>query len=78
MSLHGPLLPRTHVAACPHSAKADASSQPDRQPAPADLQIRSSYNERDREHQERELNEGNEAIALEIAERNRRNGWSER
>jgi protein involved in temperature-dependent protein secretion len=31
--------------------------------------------ERDRERRERELKEGNEAIAREVAERNRRNGW---
>jgi hypothetical protein len=45
----------------------------DRQPAPAkNLQIRSSYKERDREREEREereLKEGKEAIAREIAER---------
>jgi hypothetical protein len=33
------------------------------------------YRERDRERQERELKEGKEAIAREVAERNRRNGW---
>jgi hypothetical protein len=31
--------------------------------------------ERDRERRERELKEGKEAIAREVAERNRRNGW---
>jgi hypothetical protein len=31
--------------------------------------------ERDRERQERELKEGQEAIAREVAERNGRNGW---
>jgi hypothetical protein len=31
--------------------------------------------ERDRERQERELKEGKEAIAREVAERNRRNRW---
>jgi hypothetical protein len=33
------------------------------------------YKERDRQRQERELKEGKEAIAREIAERNRRAGW---
>jgi hypothetical protein len=33
------------------------------------------YRERDRERQERELKEGKEAIAREVAERNRRHGW---
>jgi hypothetical protein len=33
------------------------------------------YRQRDRERQERELKEGKEAIAREVAERNRRNGW---
>jgi hypothetical protein len=33
------------------------------------------YRERDRQRQERELKEGKEAIAREVAERNRRNGW---
>jgi hypothetical protein len=33
------------------------------------------YNERARERQERELKEGKEAMAREVAERNRRNGW---
>jgi hypothetical protein len=39
------------------------------------LQIKSSYKDRDRQRQERELKEGKEAIAREIAERNRRAGW---
>jgi hypothetical protein len=33
------------------------------------------YEARQRERQERELKEGKEAIAREVAERNRRNGW---
>jgi hypothetical protein len=33
------------------------------------------YRERDRQRRERELKEGKEAIAREVAERNRRNGW---
>jgi hypothetical protein len=33
------------------------------------LQVRSSYEARDREYRERELKEGKEAIAREIAER---------
>jgi hypothetical protein len=33
------------------------------------------YQERDRERRERELKEGKEAIAREVAERNRRHGW---
>jgi hypothetical protein len=41
-----------------------------------DLQIRSSYKERNRDRHERELREGKEAIAREIAERNRRAGWA--
>jgi hypothetical protein len=37
--------------------------------------VRSSYEERDRQREERELKEGKEAIAREIAERNRKAGW---
>jgi hypothetical protein len=33
------------------------------------------YGNRDRERQKREEREGREAIAREVAERNRRNGW---
>jgi hypothetical protein len=33
------------------------------------------YRERDRHRRERGLREGKEAIAREVAERNRRNGW---
>jgi hypothetical protein len=33
------------------------------------------YRERDRERQEREFKEGREAMAREVDERNRRNGW---
>jgi hypothetical protein len=43
--------------------------------APTGLPIKSSYKERDRQREERELREGREAIAREIAERNRRAGW---
>jgi hypothetical protein len=39
------------------------------------LRVIANLNERDRVRQERELREGKEAIAREIAERNRRNGW---
>jgi hypothetical protein len=34
------------------------------------------YEERQRERQERELKEGREAIAREVADRNRRAGWA--
>jgi hypothetical protein len=33
------------------------------------------YKERDRQREERELKQGREAIAREVAERNRREGW---
>jgi hypothetical protein len=33
------------------------------------------YKERDRQRREREMKEGKEAIAREVAERNRRAGW---
>jgi hypothetical protein len=39
------------------------------------LRVIANLNERARERQERELKEGKEAIAREVAERNRRNGW---
>jgi hypothetical protein len=39
------------------------------------LRVIDHYKERDRERQERELKEGKEAIAREIAERNRKAGW---
>ena len=39
------------------------------------LRVIAHLNERARERQERELKEGKEAIAREVAERNRRNGW---
>jgi hypothetical protein len=71
------LLPRTHVAACPQLAKAD--DRPSLSATRArrrDLQIRSSFKERDRQHQERELKEGKEAIAREITERNHKAGWA--
>jgi hypothetical protein len=71
-SATGPLRPRTHVAACPQLAKADPPSQP----APREgLANQSSHKERDRVRHERELKEGKEAIAREIAERNRRAAW---
>jgi hypothetical protein len=41
----------------------------------ASLRVIANLNERARERQERELKEGKEAIAREVAERNRRNGW---
>jgi hypothetical protein len=73
MTAAGPLQLRTHVAACPHPAKADPPSHPDRQPAPTEgLANRSSYNERGRVRQEREFKESREATAREVAERNRR------
>jgi hypothetical protein len=39
------------------------------------MQREGGYRERDRRRQERELKEGKEAIAREVAERNRREGW---
>jgi hypothetical protein len=39
------------------------------------LRVIANLNERARERQERELKEGKEAMARELAERNRRNGW---
>jgi hypothetical protein len=39
------------------------------------LRVIAHYKERDRQRQERELKEGKEAMARELAERNRRNGW---
>jgi hypothetical protein len=38
-------------------------------------QMIAHYRERDRERREREFQEGQEAIARDVAERNRRNGW---
>jgi hypothetical protein len=45
------MVPRTHVAACPESAKADTLSQPGRKPAPTGLPIGSCYKERDRQRE---------------------------
>jgi hypothetical protein len=39
------------------------------------LRVIAYYNERAREREEREFKEGREAMAREVAERNRRNGW---
>jgi hypothetical protein len=64
-----PIAARTHVAACPQRGKPTLRRSPIGNPRPPkDLQIRSSC-------KECELKEGKEAIAREIAERNRRNGW---
>jgi hypothetical protein len=39
------------------------------------LRVIAHYKQRDRQREERELKEGKEAMARELAERNRPNGW---